>query len=176
MKAERSMTLARRVLVALTLAVPVTACGGADEGVEEVPATILQQRTIASRQACAAKELEQTAEENLAFLQPAPGSAAADDPLAATRAAAAGFTRGYFRHAQLRHALFALVDSALNYSSTPADSLLYEERANAFSMNIPAVGTVEANAVQSYDSDLRQLLADADHPCNWNIPWMDEPL
>ncbi len=168
MKAERSMRVASRALLALFLAAPLTACG--DEGAAgTIPEAVVQQRTMAFRQACAAKEIEATAEENLALLESVTLSSG-EEGLAATHSAATGFARGYHRHAELRYALFAMIDSAFNHARTPADSVRFEERANAFSVRSPSPGTVEANVMESYETDLVQILADADHPCNWNFP------
>lgn len=173
MKVISPLRMARRTLLRLLLVAPLAACGGGDAPVT-VPAAILEQRTMAFRQACAAKEIEATAEDNLSLLESIIPEGD-DAGMAATRDAATGFARGYHRHAELRFALFAMVDSAFNHARTPADSTRFEERANAFSLRNPAAGTVEANAMESYENDLRMILSDADHPCNWNIPSLGGP-
>ena len=168
MKVESSMRMVPKALLGILLAAPLAGCGGGDAP-DTLPDAVLQQRTMAYRQACAAKEIEVTAEENLVILESiVPESG--DEGLASTRDAATGFARGYHRHAELRYALYAMVDSAVNHARTPADSVRFEERANSFTVRSPAAGTVEANAMESYDMEFRMILADADHPCNWNIP------
>lgn len=135
----------------------------------EVPTEIVLQRATAFRQACAARNLEKTAEENLALLESTLGGDDGD-PMAATRNAATGFARAYHRHAELRHTMYANADSALNHVSSSADSLRYEERADAIVVRVPAVGTVEANVMEAYNRDFSRILSDDDDPCNWDIP------
>lgn len=145
----------------------VAACGDSESGAR-VPTEIILQRATAFRQACAARQIEKTAAENLELLESSFGDAS--DGMASIRDAATGFARGYHRHAELRHALYALVDSAVNHARSAADSLRYEERANSFVVRVPAAGTVEANVMDAYERDFSSILADDDDPCNWNIP------
>ena len=165
------MITARKLFVGLTLGLCVGGCADGEEDVE-VPTEIVLQRATAYRQACAARELAETATENLALLESLPGGE--DDAMSGTRNAAAGFARAYQRHAEFRLAMYAMADSALNHTTSPADSVRYEELASAFVMRTPAAGTVEANAMDAYSQDFNRVLGDDDHPCNWNIPGLTE--
>ena len=61
----------------------------------------------------------------------------------------------------------ARLDSALNHSVTTADSAAHIAAARAIQIRTPDPESVEANVIQSYDQNLVTILAEADHPCNW---------
>ena len=137
----------------LLLTAVLAACGD-DAG--EPTADQLAAREGATRQACAADLLARRAEEELAVLEQLPGSQNI-----------AGFQRAYRQHAILRNAVAARLDSALNHSPTPADSAAHIAGARAIQIRTPDPETVEANVIRSYDENLVTILAEADHPCNW---------
>lgn len=166
------MMTAPRIFTALMLGLCLGGCGDREEDAE-LPTEIVLQRATAYRQACAAKELGQKATENLELLE---SLALEGDTTSGARNAAAGFARAYQRHAEFRAAMYSMADSALNHAASSADSLRYEELADAFVVRAPAAGTVEANVMDAYDQDFSRILTDDDHPCNWNIPNLaDQP-
>lgn len=162
------------VFTALFLMLLVVIGGCADTG-EEIPPEVRAEREISYRRACIARELVARAEDDVEVLAETLGNVDPADPLAAvTRSAseaALEFARAYGRHAELRASAYDLVNSAVNQSETSADSARLIEQAQNFSITIPAEGTVEANVLASYQTNLNTMLADEDHPCNWDIPF-----
>jgi len=155
-------------LLAFTLALPgmvlASACG--DSG--EDPA-VRSRREAAYRQACAATVLAERAESdfetmNLALLS-------SDDFTRMATAVAMDFNRAYLRHAEIRRSAYAHQDSAVNHASSSADSAAYAQRALSFSIAVPDEGTLEANVITNYDANLRALLLDPNHACNWDFPF-----
>lgn len=145
---------------------------GCDRGPAEVPAEVQQARRDARRQACASAELARTAEEDLQTLEQSFASIG-DGPTGAitrqTGQAAIEYAAAYRQHALLRLGAAARTDSALNYSPTSADSARYAGQAEQFVISMPERGTVEANVIMDYERKIAALLADEDHPCNWDF-------
>jgi hypothetical protein len=150
----------RSCLLALTLA--FAACAGDGEKAESDEA--LAARREAARTACISGQLAQQAEEQAALLSQTPAG-----PLAA----AATFAEAFSQHARLRNIALAERDSALNHSSTPADSVRHARASAAVQINAPEANTVEANVVADYERRFRAIAADADHPCNWQAEVVD---
>jgi hypothetical protein len=154
--------------IALLLA---TGCRDAADG--PIPAGVLAQREMVTRQACISRELLTRAEDDIETLEDTYLSADPDDPLAEVirQASASGleFMHAYFRHAELRATALAYIDSAVNHSATPADSIRYTNRSDAFTITVPREGTLEANAMLSYQQAFEELLLEPDHPCNWDF-------
>jgi hypothetical protein len=148
---------------------------GCERGPAEETAERRFYREAAHRQACAARILAERAEDDLELLTVSVGSHQPDDPIAdlSRRAsqAALGFGQVYARHAELRALAYAYLDSATNHAKTAEDSTRFIQRANQFSVTAPVEGTIEANAITSYQANLAAFLADRDHPCNWDFPF-----
>jgi hypothetical protein len=132
------------------------------------------QRLAAFRQACAARDLLLRAEDDMYTLGAVlAGVEATDDPPLGRGFAHATyeFARAFHQHAELRARAYAYLDSAVNHSASPTDSVRYIERAATFTIRLPAGGTVEANVLDRYQRELTATLADADHRCNWDLPF-----
>lgn len=155
--------------LALVLALAAAAC---ERGPEELPAEVQAARTGAQSRACLTAELARVAEEDLQTLQET-FDAAGDGPAATlTRRAAQAATeyaQAYRQHAMLRQAAAASADSALNHAASSADSLRFQERADRFIISAPEPGTIEANVIADYERKLAAMVADQDHPCNWDL-------
>lgn len=157
------------VLMALFFA----GCG--DQPEAGVPSEVLLERATAFRYACAAAVVEETAAEDLDILEGMADYFQQSDTTAsrgATANAAVQFARGYHQHAGLRASGYALLDSAVNYAATPADSIRYVERSRAYATRPPQEGTLERNVLESYQANLADILEDDNHRCNWDIPGM----
>lgn len=165
----------RKVSTAATvLVVALIALGGCDRSTGMSP-EVRERKVGAYSTACAARELAARAlddEETLA------ATAAAADPSTpggqmtlAGATAVLDFARAYSQHAELRAAAYAYVDSAVNRSATPADSARYMQVADRFTIRTPVEGTVEANVMRSFDQKMVEILTNADHPCNWDLPF-----
>jgi hypothetical protein len=156
-----------RILPLLSLLLLLTACG---EWGHKVPEEVAANRKEASRRACIANQLSQTSDEEMKALQQTRG---AQEPVVGTNvpqsaaAAALAFSRAYNQHAQLRTAAYAQVDSALNFSPTPADSARHAANAAKFELSAPEPGTVEANVIENYEQRFASVYNDPRHPCNW---------
>lgn len=150
-------------------------CGDqpAGEAAEDSPVNLAERRG-AYRQACVAEDLAAQAEDDILTLEEV-AAGAGSDPVASLSARAAEsaleFSRAYQRHAELRAAAYAHLDSAINHSVTTADSARYAQRAESFSIRAPQAGTVEENVFLSYQTNFIQLLQDEDYPCNWDLPF-----
>jgi hypothetical protein len=150
--------------------VALTACGDSGEPTPEQ----LADRQEAYRLACATGELLSRADADIPVVEGAVESFDPQDMLnAVNRRAAASvleFARAYQQHAQLRAGAYALLDSAVNHAASTGDSIRYVERASAFSLRFPDDGTIESNVLTRYQTDLAVLMADQNHPCNWDFP------
>jgi hypothetical protein len=133
--------------------VSLLACAGDEEGPSPQQ---LEEREVASRQACIAERLASRASDELRTLE---GFGAVTGPLA--------FQQAYTQHADLRLAAYAQLDSALNRASTPDDSLRHERAAGGYQLRIPESGSVEENVIRSYETNFAVIFNDSDHPCNW---------
>jgi hypothetical protein len=163
-------TTAFLILASVTV---VAACGDRAARVESPEVRF--ERESAFRQACAARLLAQRAQNDLQLLEMASLGADPSDPAAEisrrATAAAVEYARAYERHAELRAGAYANLDSAVNHAETTADSTRFVQRAGSYSLRLPAEGTVEGNVLNSYQADLSSLLADVNHPCNWDFPF-----
>lgn len=163
-----------RLLIALALALPVALTGCADAE-EEPPPVSFENRRFAYQQACVARVLAAEATDDIATLEEVTAAADPDDPVGALSARASGvaleFARAYQRHAELREAAYAMVDSAVNYSATPADSARYAERGSRYTIRVPEPESVEENVLRGYQRDYEALMRDQDHPCYWDLPF-----
>lgn len=159
---------------AFLIVAALLAAGCSETGDREASPEVLNERRAAYRQACAASELAEIAGEDLLTLEQVAGNPSSD-PLAALQrgaaTAAVQYSRTYQGHADLREAAYAYLDSAANHSATPADSVRYHDRSNAFIVRLPVSGSVEENVFRSYQQKLVTLLQDGDHPCNWDLPF-----
>jgi hypothetical protein len=140
-------------LLILLAPVAVAACADREGGASEAQ---LEVRDLAARQACIAENLALRAADELATLEQL---TVISGPL--------GFQQAYTQHANLRHAAFARMDSALNHSTTAADSTRHVEAARGFQIRAPEPESVEENVIRSYESKFAAIFSDADHPCNW---------
>jgi hypothetical protein len=156
-------------LLLLALVLGSAAC---ERGPEEVPAEVQAARTEARRRACLSAELARAAEEDLQTLREtfdAVGAGPAETLTRRAAQAAAEYAEAYRQHALLRQVAAANADSALNQAASPADSLRYQQQADRFVISAPEPGTIEANVIADYERKLAALLADEDHPCNWDL-------
>ena len=141
----------RRLPLALICA--LAACGDRDEA---PPTDMTADQALAARHACVGELIARTAQEDLETLA-----------TTGTPEAIVMFSRALLQHAQLRYAVFAQTDSALNHSQTPQDSARHMLAADQFEIVVPSAGTMEANVIQDYERRANTILADTDHPCNW---------
>ena len=141
----------RRLPLALICA--LAACGDREEAASN---DMTAEQALAARGACVGELLARTAQEDLQTLE-----------ASGTPEAIMMFSRALLQHAQLRYAVLAQTDSALNHSETTQDSIRHMQAADQFEIVLPAPGTVEANVITDYERRANAILADADHPCNW---------
>jgi hypothetical protein len=121
-------------------------------------------KEAAARNACIAAALAERAHENVETL-----SAFFDPGQAGTPMAALQFAIVYADHAELRQAAAARVDSAVNHARTPTDSTRYAQAALQFVPRPPEPESLEANVSTAYSRDFQTILANEDHPCNWDL-------
>jgi hypothetical protein len=148
--------------------------GCRDEVAREASEAVRTEREIAYRQACAANVIARDAEENLEILEAtfAITGQSSDGAISQqTTSALVAYSRAYQQHAELRASAYAYLDSAVNHSSSTADSARYMTRAASFSIRTPTAGTVEANVMTAYANSLYSLLSDNNHRCNWDFPF-----
>jgi hypothetical protein len=166
---ERLQIGSLRAAPAVALAVLLCGCGDSNDG--PTPEQ-LAERGQAFRDACASISILRTAADDLAVIEAAFATVDPSDAGAVfgQRAAAAAhdYSRAYLAHAELRAGALTSLDSAVNHSRTPADSIRFTERAASYILRTPLSGTIEANVLTSYDAALVEILADPDHRCNWD--------
>ncbi|HEX6924935.1 MAG TPA: hypothetical protein VF167_05875 [Longimicrobiaceae bacterium] len=150
MKPNRTSTFG---ILGILVAGGLAACRPDDSGPTEEQ---LRARRLAASEACAAERLLQQAEDELATLE----------SLGVT-AGPVAFQRAFVQHARLRLAALAQLDSALNHARSPTDSARYHDAFKRIQIRAPDPESVEANVFRSYESKAAAILADADHPCNW---------
>lgn len=141
-----------RALLPIALVV-AAACADDETGPSEEQ---LQTRELAAREACITERLALRAQDELQTLEQL---MVVSGPIE--------FQRAYAHHATLRRTASAHADTALNHAATPADSARHAGLAQDFQIRLPEAGSVEANVIQSYDTNFAAIFNDADHPCNW---------
>jgi hypothetical protein len=168
-------TTVSRLLIATVLLSSVGLAGCSDEGGDAPSAEQLVMRETAWRYACAARELETSAADDVATLEASLESIDPADPMAAITRQATGaaleFGNAFYRHAELRTGAYANRDSAVNSATVSADSVRYVDRAESFTIRVPREGTVEANVLARYEERLTAILQNEDHRCNWDTPF-----
>lgn len=146
-------TTMHRLPLVLALAAALAACGGDD------PARTAQ-RTAAHRAACVAEELAIQANSKISSLDTmrtrVPGSFVNQ---------VFPFARAYFDYAKVRERQAAWADSAASAGSTQ-DSARFAGQAARAAPPRGRPGSIEANAVESYERDYAAAMANPDHPCN----------
>ena len=149
----------------------LTLLAACDDGAGEPSEARVANRGPA-RAACITRLLAERARTDLAALDSVFPDPSAADPTARIRLQAARaayeYARAYDQLAGLRASAAAYVDSAVNYSRTPADSARYAQLASGFRIRSPEPGTVEANVAESYARSFVALANDEDHRCNWD--------
>jgi hypothetical protein len=149
----------------LSILLPAVLLGACDpRSVRAVDTEVAAARAEIARNACIAAALTQRAHDNLETLQSFVG-----DGFDGTPAAALQFARAYAHHAELRQAVAARVDSAVNHARSPADSARHADAAIRFIPAPPEPGTLEDNVATAYNRDFRTVRADEDHRCNWAL-------
>src|SRR5690606_19672428 len=118
--------------------------------------------------AARARDDEETLEATAAAVDP---STPPEQMALTARGAVLAFARAYRQHADLRASAYAYVDSAVNHSVSPADSARYMQVASRFTIRTPMEGTVETNVMQNFERKRAEILTNADHPCNWDLPF-----
>jgi hypothetical protein len=150
--AHRLTTTMHKSALPLAVALALAACGD--------DAAKTEQRTAARRASCIAEELAIQANTRVSSLDTlrtrAPGGFV--DQIYP-------FARAYFDYARAREQYTALADSAAAAESEE-DSARYAGQAARATPAAPPPGTVQGNAVQSYQRDHAAALANPDHPCN----------
>jgi hypothetical protein len=163
-----------RVLSVVTLAVLGSALGCENGGRAASPEA-RERQEMSYRVACASRHILAEATGNEEMLEATVASADPASPegqaLISTSNSVLDFARAYGQHANLRASVYAYLDSAVNHATTPADSVRYAERAGAFSTRQPLQGSLEENVIASYDRNIAAILANEDHPCNWDLPF-----
>lgn len=161
-----------RLAVLAALAVLTVACGDRPSA---VPPQVQAQRIDAHRAACITREIHAEADEDEIIIEETILAANPDTPegqlTMMTSSAVLAYAVAFNRHADLRASAYAYVDSAFNHSATPADSARYMARADAMVVRTPAEGTLEANVLVSFERKFNEMLANGDHPCNWDLPF-----
>lgn len=141
-----------RVLFAL-LCATLAACAGEPDGPSPEQ---LAARENAARDACVAARLHERAVDELATLEQIAGNSGI-----------IGFQRAYESHAQLRLAVAAQIDTALNHASGSEDSAAHAAAAERIQIRAPDPESVEENVIRSYETNAAAIFGDPDHPCNW---------
>lgn len=166
------MKMIGRFTPVAALALILSACGDRQAA---VPPEVQARRIDAYRAACITQRIHAEADEDEVIIEE---MILAADPATPegqmtlmTSNAVLSYAVAFNRHADLRASVYAYVDSAFNHSPTPADSARYMARADAITLRPPADGTLEANVLTSFERKFAEMLADGDHPCNWDLPF-----
>jgi hypothetical protein len=121
-------------------------------------------RQLVRRNSCVAAELALDAKERLASLDTAVAGARGT-PMEQVTVASHSFAAAYRQWADAVSQSASLADSAA-FAHSRQDSLRFARQAEEARPRPVARGTVEANAVASYDQDVARAFANPDHPCN----------
>ncbi|HUE95932.1 MAG TPA: hypothetical protein VMN39_04705 [Longimicrobiaceae bacterium] len=162
-----------RVLLMVALAGLGMGALGCGDGAREASPEVMERREMTYRVACASRHLVAEATENEQMLEAtlANADSSSVEGQLTVRTSVLDFARAYGHHADLRAGVYAYLDSAVNHAATPADSARYAQRAGAFSTRRPTAGSIEENVIASYDRNIGAVLANEDHPCNWDLPF-----
>jgi len=121
-------------------------------------------RQLARRNACVAAELALDAKEKLASLDTAMVGARGG-PMEQVTMAGHTFAAAYRQWADAASQSADYADSAA-YAPSRDDSVRYARMAEQARIRPGAPGTVQGNAVASYNQDVSRAFANPDHPCN----------
>jgi hypothetical protein len=121
-------------------------------------------RELARRNSCVAAELALDAKEKLASLDTALVSAQGT-PMEQVTAAGHTFAAAYRRWADAMASSADYADSAA-FARSREDSVRFAQLSTQAHPRAVPVGTVEGNAVASYNQDVARAFGNPDHPCN----------
>lgn len=121
-------------------------------------------RQLARQNSCIASELALDAKERLAALDTALVTSAGTPMEQVTRAGYA-FSAAYRQWADAMSRVADFADSA-SYARSKEDSVRFARQSEQARPRAPQQGTVEGNAVASYNQDVTRALTNPDHPCN----------
>jgi hypothetical protein len=121
-------------------------------------------RQLARQNSCIAAELALGAKERLAALDTAVANAEGTPMEQVTRAGHT-FAAAYRQWADAMYRTAELADSAA-YARSREDSVRFARESEQARPRAVRQGTVEGNAVASYNQDVSRALANPDHPCN----------
>jgi len=121
-------------------------------------------RQLARQNSCIAAELALDAKERLASLDTALVTSEGTPMEQVTRAGHT-FAAAYRQWADAMSRTADYADSAA-HARSPADSVRFARQSEQARPRSVPPGTVEGNAVASYNQDVTRALANPDHPCN----------
>ena len=121
-------------------------------------------RQLARRNSCVAAELALDAKERLASLDTAV-TTTEGGPMEQVTVAGHTFAAAYKQWADAASRVADYADSAA-FARTRDDSLRYARISEQARIRPGAPGTVQGNAVASYNQDVARAFANPDHPCN----------
>ena len=121
-------------------------------------------RQLARQNSCIAAELSLDAKERLAALDTALATSAGGPMEQVTRAGYA-FAAAYRQWADAMSRTADLADSAA-FARSKGDSVRFARQSEQARPRAVPPGTVEGNAVASYNQDVSRALTNPDHPCN----------
>jgi len=121
-------------------------------------------RHLARQNSCIAAELALDAKERLAALDTAVATSEGTPMEQVTRAGHT-FATAYRQWADGMSRTAELADSAA-HARSKEDSVRLARQSEQARPRAPQPGTVEGNAVASYNQDVSRALANPDHPCN----------
>lgn len=150
----------RILLVAATLAVPLSACGGREPTPQQQ-----QARREARLDACIAEALSIHARTRLAALDSLLAQSQARGSVPSLVSAPHKFAQVYATYADLRAHETAYRDSAYNATSKE-DSTRYEGMAASFRVNRPSPESLEENVIRDYLRDFAGSRRNPEHGCN----------
>jgi len=121
-------------------------------------------RQLARRNSCVAAELALDAKERLAALDTAMAGAQGG-PMEEVTVAGHTFATAYKQWADAASQSADYADSAA-FATSRDDSVRYARMSDQARIRPGAPGTVQGNAVASYNEDVARAFANPDHPCN----------